>query len=180
MTVDISQGAHYLLTKAVSALRDEYEGVRSTINAEATTGAYSCPELLPENVKFTAYPNPPGGGSSWVGMMVMGQAEQAGLALTQGRTIFDLRVQCGVRYTSLVAGDVDLTGQDTGWHTSSLMGAAVRTVLVRHLTDFSGIYICKMRTMRALPGDTTGGRDTFVQELLFDVHMITYDPALTT
>ena len=185
MTIEIAQSTHYVLTSAVSAIRAEYAGVQAVINAEALTGTYMCPDLLPENVAGTAWPNPPGGGSSWVGCMVMTQTEQPALALTVSRTVYQLRTICGVRTSGLrtdptgTVDDPDLTGQDFGWHTGSLMASCVATVLVRHLTDYTGIYSAVLTGTTALPGDLLAGNDTFGYQVDIDVHLMTYSAALT-
>jgi hypothetical protein len=187
MTIEIAQSTHYILTSAVSAIRAQYAGVQAAINGETLTTPYACPDLLPECVAGTAWPNPPGGGSSWVGCMVMTQEEQPALALTVSRTVYQLRTICGVRSSDLrttsvppiVVDDPDLTGQDYGWHTGSLMGSCVATVLVRHLTDYTGIYSAVLTGMTALPGDPLAGNDTFGYQVDIDVHLMTYSAALT-
>ena len=187
MSIDISQSTHHLITSAVDAVRNNYAGVQATINAETTTDPYECPALLPENVATTSWPNPPGGGISWVGFMAITQTEQPALALTVSRTVYQLRAICGVRSSSLRAGgaggtvdDPDLTGQDAGWHAGSLMSSCVATVLVRHMTDYKGIYSAVLKGITALPGSTFAGNDTFGYQVDLDIHMMTYNAALTT
>jgi len=180
MPVDISQSGFHALRSAVTALRAEYAGIRAAVNVEATAAGYGAPELLGENIAATAWPNPPGGGFAWVGFSLPTQRDLPALAIQHGRTIYQLRAVCGVRHTDLGPGaDLDLTGQDAGWSTGALMASVVATALVRHLTDYAGIYSAVLTGLRALPGDTTGGRDTFVHEVILDVHMMTYNAALT-
>jgi hypothetical protein len=187
MTIEIAQSTHYVLTSAVSAIRAQYAGVQAAINGETLTTPYLCPDLLPECVAGTAWPNPPGGGSTWVGCMVITQTEQPAFALTVSRTVYQLRTICGVRATGLrttsvppvVVDDPDLTGQDYGWNTGSLMASCVSTVLIRHLTDYAGIYSAVLRGQIALPGDPLAGNDTFGYQIDIDVHLMTYSAALT-
>ena len=75
MTIDIAQSGFYALTSATTAIRAEYAGVRTAINAEATVDlAYMCPELLDELVAATHWPNPPSSSAAWVDRQTLARA----------------------------------------------------------------------------------------------------------
>ncbi len=188
MTIDIAQSGFYALTSATTAIRAEYAGVRAAINAEATVGlAYTCPELLDELVAATYFPNPPSSGAAWVGLSLPSQVQLPGIAMSNGRTIYRLRARCGVRSTEyrvsgvppVVVDDLDVTAQDAGWKRSALCAQAVKTVLERHLTEFSGIYSSTLIAITPVPFDRTGGANTFTHDVDVDVAMTTYNAALT-
>lgn len=186
MTIDIAQAGFHALTSATAAIRTHYAGVRATVNAEATVGAaYTAPELLDALVAATAWPNPPSSGDAWVGLSLPSTRPHAGLAMAYGRTTYRLRARCGVRSTEYRLGaggavdDPDVTAQDAGWKRGALLVRCVSTTLVRHLTDYAGIYSATLVGVTPLPQDRTGGNNTFTTDVDLDVSMITYNAALT-
>ena len=185
MAIDVAQSAYHVLTSATAIVRARYDAERTSILAEGTVDGHTIPELLPELVAATAYPNPPGAGASWVGFSIPAQTNLPGLALAYGRTVYRLRVRCGVRSTGYRTGagdtpdDMDRTGQDAGWKSAALFSQVVATILVRHLTDYAGIYSAATVAMTPQPGNSRGGNDTFVTDVDLEVAVATYNAALT-
>jgi len=172
MAINISQGLFTVLDSASSAIRDNYTGVRSTINTEVSNYTLPAIQTSGANVYIGDGRIPPQAASWWQISATLGDES---LALNAGVSTAEvpLSIRCGVRRTEFgeaVSGDVAPTVEDAGWRVAALMAAAAKHLILKHVIDTAGVYNVLYQTTSARPFEA-GKPSSFEYDVTFTCYV---------